>query len=123
MTRVVAALQGVYYVLTGFWPIVNMYTFEAVTGPKRDDWLVHTVGVLVIAIGLVLLNAARTAQVTSSVVILAIASAAGLALIEYVYVVQRVIWPIYMLDAIGEMVLIGLWLVALLKDRRTAAHA
>jgi len=43
--------QGVYFLLTGIWPLLSMRTFEAVTGPKVDRWLVKTVGVLVAVIG------------------------------------------------------------------------
>ena len=43
--------QGVYFLLTGIWPLLSMRTFEAVTGPKVDRRLVKTVGVLVAVIG------------------------------------------------------------------------
>jgi hypothetical protein len=48
---VVAVAQGLYYRVTGVWPLVNLRTFEAITGPKRDKWLVRTVGILAAAIG------------------------------------------------------------------------
>lgn len=55
-SRLSAILRGqaVFYVLTGIWPSLSMSTFEAVTGPKTDDWLVQTVGVLILVIGVVL---------------------------------------------------------------------
>ena len=54
------SFQGIYYVATGLWPILNMRSFEMVTGPKRDKWLVKTVGALITAIGSTLLfSAAR----------------------------------------------------------------
>jgi hypothetical protein len=43
--------QGVYYVATGLWPIVNIRTFEAVSGKKREHWLVKTIGLLIAGIG------------------------------------------------------------------------
>ncbi|MFH5804425.1 hypothetical protein ACG2DA_10255, partial [Alienimonas sp. DA493] len=51
--------QGLYYVATGVWPLVHIRSFEFVTGPKTDDWLVQTVGALVLAIGGTLLYGAR----------------------------------------------------------------
>jgi hypothetical protein len=36
--------QAGYYCLTGVWPLLHMASFEAVTGPKVDDWLVKMVG-------------------------------------------------------------------------------
>ena len=32
------AFQSAYYGLTGTWPILHLASFEAVTGPKTDDW-------------------------------------------------------------------------------------
>ncbi len=59
-----ALLQGVFYVLTGIWPLLSIRTFERVTGPKVDRWLVKTVGVLVTVIGGVLLLAGSRRRVT-----------------------------------------------------------
>ena len=39
--------EGVYFFLTGLWPVVHLPSFIAVTGPKRDLWLVRTVGLLI----------------------------------------------------------------------------
>lgn len=46
--------QAVYYAATGIWSPVSLGSFERVTGPKGDGWLVKTVGVLVTVIGAVL---------------------------------------------------------------------
>src|SRR4051794_41603604 len=43
--------QGAYYAGTGVAPFVSRRAFEAVTGPKKEWWLVETVGVLVTAVG------------------------------------------------------------------------
>src|SRR5262249_51641109 len=51
-------VQGLYYVLAGVWPLLNMHSFLAVTGPKTDLWLVNTVAVLLVVIGAVLLASA-----------------------------------------------------------------
>ena len=55
LARAVAAGQGVYYLVTGIWPLVHMGSFQRVTGPKVDGWLVQTAGVLITAIGATLL--------------------------------------------------------------------
>ena len=116
--RLAALLQGSYYLLTGIWPLVSLASFESVTGPKADDWLVHTVGVLVVVIGAVLLMAALQRAVPAPVVLLAVGSAGTLGAIEFFYVLRGVIWPIYMLDAVGELGLIVLWGIAVFRDRR-----
>ena len=56
--RWLAFVQGGYFLITGVWPLIAMPSFEAVTGPKTDDWLVKTVGGLIAAIAAVLLWAA-----------------------------------------------------------------
>ena len=111
--RVALALgQGAFYVLTGLWAIVHLPSFEAVTGPKTDDWLVKTVGVLVTAIGGVLVLAGRRRRVTDELLLLGAGSALGLAAIDLVYVTSGTIAPIYLLDAGVEMLLALLWVVA-----------
>ena len=108
----VAAVQGVFYLLTGVWPLVHMESFEAVTGPKTDDWLVYTVGVLVAVVGLVLLSAARSGRVAPEVALLAVGCAIGLAGIDVVFVSRGVIDPIYLADAAVEAVLVLWWAVS-----------
>ena len=49
--RGLAGLQAAYYVGTGLWSLVHRRSFERVTGPKREYWLVRTVGALAVAIG------------------------------------------------------------------------
>src|SRR5215213_7149555 len=39
-----ARLQAIFYIVSGVWPFVSIRSFEAVTGPKVDRWLVKTVG-------------------------------------------------------------------------------
>lgn len=104
--------QGLYFLLTGLWPLVSMRTFEAVTGPKTDRWLVKTVGVLVAVIGTVLTGAATKGRVSDDVAVLAVGSAAGLGGIDIVYAARGRISKIYLLDAVLEALLIGGWLVS-----------
>ena len=117
MLRLLAIAQGAYYLFTGIWPLINRDSFLAVTGPKTDLWLVNTVSVLVIVIGGTLLFGAAIRQVNATLIALAIGSAAGLVGIEFFYAMRGEIWPIYLLDAIGEAVLILLWAVALFRAR------
>ena len=105
-------VQGIYYTLTGVWPLVHMRSFLAVTGPKTDLWLVKTVGVLVAVIGVVIALAWWRGRVTDEVALLAVGSAAGLMAIDVVYVVKRVIPPIYLADAAAEALLIIAWAIA-----------
>ena len=108
----VARTQGAFYLATGIWPLISLRSFEAVTGPKPEGWLVKTVGCLVSVIGGALLSSAQKARVTPEVRALAIGSAASLALIDIAYAAKRRIAPVYLLDAMAEVGLIAAWAVA-----------
>ncbi len=100
--------QAVYYGVTGLWPVVHLPSFEAVTGPKTDDWLVHMVGLLAVAIGAglgvaVARNRARTPEVT----VLATAAALAFAGIDLWYSLSGQIRLIYLADAAVELVLLA----------------
>jgi hypothetical protein len=105
----IAVIQGLYFLLTGIWPIVHIESFLMVTGPKVDLWLVKTVGVLVAVIGAVLLSASRSRRITNEIVLLAVGSALGLAIIDVVY--ARRVSPVYLADAAAELGLVVLWAV------------
>jgi uncharacterized membrane protein len=106
---VLLSLQGLYFVVTGIWPLVSLGTFEAVTGPKTDDWLVQTVGALIAVLGATFLLAAVRRRCPPEVVFLAAGSALALAAVDVIFVSQRVIPPIYLADAGAEIVLVTVW--------------
>lgn len=105
-----AWLQGLYFLVTGIWPLVSIGTFQLVTGPKVDLWLVKTVGLLIAVIALTLLMAARRGKIGPEVCFLAMASAAALAAVDIVYALSDRIRDIYLLDAVAEIGLVILWL-------------
>ena len=113
MIRLVLIAQGLYYVVTGAWPIVSLSTFETITGPKTDDWLVHMVGALAVAIGVTILGGARgrgvERKVKREVIILSAVAAIAFATVDVVYVLNQTIRPIYLGDAALEsLILLGL---------------
>ncbi len=105
----IALGQGIYYLFTGIWPLLDIRTFQRVTGPKADLWLVKTVGVLISVIGGVLMLSGLRRRTTAEMRVLGLGSAAGLMAIDAVYVSRRRISPIYLLDAVAELALIALW--------------
>jgi hypothetical protein len=117
-----AGLQGGYFLTTGLWPLVHMGSFEAVTGKKRERWLVKTVGSVVAVIGGVLLDAARRRRIGRTAATLAIGSAAALAGVDVVYVARGRISPVYLLDAATELGLVALWAAGLRVQRRRRAR-
>jgi hypothetical protein len=113
LTRTLAGAQGVYFLITGLWPIFHMRSFEAVTGPKRERWLVKTVGVLAASIGAPLFRRYRCDTVDDDAAFLAMTSAAGFAAVDLWYAgARRRISPVYLLDAVAELGLCAAWAVA-----------
>jgi hypothetical protein len=105
----VALTQGAYYLLTGLWPLIDIESFQVVTGPKTDLWLVRTVGVLVSVIGVVLVSAARRRTIGRELMLLGVGSALALAAIDVVYVLSKTIPPVYLADAAIEIGLAAAW--------------
>ena len=113
MDHLAALIQGIYFFVSGIWPILHMGSFLKVTGPKTDLWLVRTVGIILAVIGAVLIFAQVNAEINTSLIILAMGSALGLAVVEFIYVAKRVISPIYLGDAFLELILIGWWILSI----------
>jgi hypothetical protein len=112
--------QGGYFLLTGLWPLFSIDSFQAVTGPKTDLWLVRTVGLLVAVIGAVLLLAVRRQHAPAEVLVLAIGASLGLAFVDVSIVFTRAASPVYLLDAVLQAGLVAWW-VTLLKPAAGAA--
>lgn len=107
--------QGIYYVLTGLWPVIHMPSFEAITGPKVDDWLVKMVGLLAFVIGGTLILASQRANRSLEVLWLAVTSALAFAMIDVWYALNGRISPIYLADAAVEIAIV--LLLVTLKDQ------
>jgi hypothetical protein len=106
-----ALIHAIYYLLTGIWPLIHIRSFMWVTGPKYDTWLVHTVGLLIIVIGGVILSAGMAKRISFEIFLLAIAGALGLMAIDLYYVAAGRIRPVYLLDALAEISIIVAWFI------------
>jgi hypothetical protein len=94
-------LQGAYYIATGAWSIVHYRSFEALTGRKSEPWLVRTVGMLAVVIGIGLLRHSKE-RATGE---LADASAAAFGIADLLAVRAGQRW-VYLADAVLESLLI-----------------
>jgi hypothetical protein len=121
--------QGLYFLVTGAWPLLSVRTFKWVTGEKgktdnlqtaldADHWLLMTVSVLITSIGITLVLAAVRKTQAVELAVLAIAAAAGLTSIDVIYTTRGIILPIYLLDAAIEIPLILAWISVLAWPRR-----
>jgi hypothetical protein len=109
LASALAVGQGAFYLATGVWSLVHDRSFQAVTGPKVDVWLVKTVGSLVGVAGAVLLAAGLRRSVPTELRAIAAGSAAALATIDVVFASRGRIFPIYLADAIVEIGLVAAW--------------
>ena len=102
--------QAGYYLLTGLMPLVAYRLFEALTGPKREPWLVKMVGLLTVAVGWTIARDPGGRERTTR--FLAPAAAGAYAVIDVWYAgVRRRIAPIYLLDALVEVLFVIGWRV------------
>jgi hypothetical protein len=107
-----ARFQGAYFALTALWALVDVDSFQAVTGPKTDLWLVKTVALLILVVAAALLSMSRRRPFPPDGRWLGLAAAAALGGVDVVYVLQGTISRIYLLDAALEGALVVAWLAA-----------
>jgi hypothetical protein len=99
--------MAAYYITTGVWPLLHLRSFEMLTGPKTDRWLVHMVGALALTNGIVIGIGARRERDPLQTTALAVLSATAFAAIDVIYVARGRIRPIYLADAVVEMAFVA----------------
>jgi hypothetical protein len=109
--RRISAAQAGYYLPTAIAPFVSRRGFEAITGPKREWWLVITVSSLIGAIGATLAVGSRHGDPGPELAVLGGGAAAGLAMVDIVYVARGRISPVYLLDGAVELGFVVAWLL------------
>lgn len=107
--RALPLVHGAFWIGAGLWPVVHLPSFEAVTGPKVDGWLVKTMGGMIAAVGATLL-ASAFGPPTRGERILGAASAGVLAASALWYGGRGRISRVYLVDAAVEGSLSALWL-------------
>jgi len=105
--RRLIAFQAAYYSVSGLWPLVHLPSFESVTGPKTDDWLVHMIALLAVVIGAALgVAAVRDRVHAPEVGVLSVGAALAFAGIDLWYGLGGRIAPVYLADASIELALL-----------------
>lgn len=110
--KTLAVGQGVFYLLSGLWPIIDIKSFEKVTGPKTDDWLVKTVGALIATTGATLLQTGFNKDLSREAAFVGAGHALVLGTVSGYYASKGRISKIYLLDALTEYLLVGAWVLA-----------
>src|SRR5688572_24351261 len=83
--RRLAVAHGWFNIVNGLWPLLSMRSFERVTGPKVDRWLVRTVAGLMVGNGVTQLAAAGSPEGLRAARLLGQATAGTLAAVDLVY--------------------------------------
>ena len=110
--RRIALGQGLFYVASGLWPVFDRESFERVTGPKTDFWLVKTVGLLLTTAGAALIAAGYRRSVSPEMKMVGAGSAASLSGIGFYYGIKGRISRIYLVDAVVQGGIAALWITA-----------
>jgi hypothetical protein len=106
-------LHALYFVGGGVWSVVGSRSFQAVSGPKVDYWLVRTVGGLLTVVGGVIGAAGWRRRLTPEIAWLGIGTSAVLTAIDLVYTSKGRIRRVYLLDAVANTILIAGWAATL----------
>jgi hypothetical protein len=115
--RILVLIHGIFYFLTGIWPLVHIQSFLWVTGPKTDIWLVKAEGLTITAASIGLIGAYFHKTIQPGVIITGVLFAAFLGSVDVYYALNDVISDIYIYDAVAEGILILCWLYWFVKYR------
>jgi hypothetical protein len=113
-----AFTHGFFCLVLGLWPVVAFASFQAVTGEKADRWLISVVGMLLAGIGSSMLIAAIRRDIAFEVFTIGIITALSLAVTDFIFVIERSIPAVYLLDAVAETLFVTLWVFAIRDTRR-----
>ncbi len=101
-------LHGAYYLCGGLWPLLSLTTFEAVTGPKEDDWLVRSVGSLLVVAGIILFTQPDR-YVERSAVKLAVGTSLALGCVAMISSAGGWISSLYVVDGAIHLLFAAAW--------------
>jgi len=117
--RTLARAHGAFNLASGLWPLLHLPSFEAVMGPKEDDWLVKAMAGLLVGAGLTQLLTPDSEDGVTQSGRIGVGVAATLAAVDYVYVPRGRISPVYLVDSLFH---VG-WLAAWTAHARRAVAA
>ena len=118
-----AAIHGVFYLTAGLWVLVDIDSFQSVTGRKTDLWLVKTVACFITLTGLLLCVTAGRRRVPVELAAVALGQNLILSSVAFVYVLKGTISTIYLFDAFIQAAMALAWLVVLWNVKKSTVSA
>ncbi|HEX4084570.1 MAG TPA: hypothetical protein VHY22_06665 [Chthoniobacteraceae bacterium] len=119
-----AFAQGFFCLVMGLWPVVDRYAFLNLTGLKAnpslggEPYLLTLAGLLLAGIGASMVIAAIRRDIAFEVFAIGLFTALSLAGTDIVFVIERSIPLLYLLDAVAESLFVTLWVFAIRDLRR-----
>lgn len=108
----VALAHIAYWTFGAVWPLIDIKSFEKVTGHKREDWLVRSVALLMLSVVVSLETMREHRRDDVAMRVLGAASAAALGGVALVGPLVGRISPVYLTDALVDLGLAIGWLRA-----------
>lgn len=104
------ASTSAYSMVGGAWPLVAPRHYERITGHKSDKWLMSAISLHFEVTAAVMARAALTERVTPEVATLVVGSSLSMAGLSLVNVARGRIPSVYLMDAVGHLVLCAGWI-------------
>jgi len=110
----VALAAGLYYVAIGLWPLLSMQSFSAATKLSHHLDLVQAVAIAWASLGLALLVFSRSLKIVPYLAVVSTFAGSMLALAEIILVTAGLLSPLFLVQAMSEMLIGFTWMRTLL---------
>ncbi|MCL5958916.1 MAG: hypothetical protein M1358_06275 [Chloroflexi bacterium] len=114
--RLTLQFQGIYYLVTGLWPVLHRASFVALVGPKPDVFQLQSTAGLIAVIGGIITAAARAREPGWLPLMLGLGSASALGSVEIAHL--RRIRCIFVLELLVELSIIALLGLGAIRGQR-----
>ena len=109
LTRYLIIAHGLYLTIGGLWPLFYLQGFEAVTGPKVEDFLVRTIALILLLTAVVLFLQLRKPKAEQSAIAMAAGVSFILGLVGIITAAGGWIRPIYFADGAIHLLFAMSW--------------
>src|SRR5262249_50298275 len=109
--------------IRGLWSVLGYGFHGAASGETVTAYLAHSTGLLVLIIGAALCLAAYRRQGSPEVLLIALGAAAGLTILDLLYVFNGSISVLFILDALIQASLVAAWVHGWRTGKKELAKA
>lgn len=110
----VGVTHAAFFLIGGLWPLVDMQSFESVTGPRSDHWLVRSLAGMLIIVGAALIWSVQRGHIDHSMRGVAAGSSGMLALVALISGMNGPVDPVSVIGASLHGVLALCWVAIML---------